>query len=108
MNLNAGTLNSRVTIQRRTGGVNDWGEPLPAGWEEVVKVWANVRHLSGSESIKSDRPTSEVRASIRIRFRTGVDAGMRALVGGVTYEIQAVMPDLQRREYTDLVCVQVS
>lgn len=105
--LNAGTLNVRATIQKRGTAENGWGEPLPDSWDDVVTVWANVRHLSGSESIKSDRPTSEVRASIRIRFRQGVDAGMRVLAGGATYEIHAVLHDLQRREFTDLVCVQV-
>ena len=102
--MQAGRLNTRCVIQRRTGGTNDWGEPLPEGWGNVAELWANVRHLSGAESIKSDRPTSEVRASIRIRFRTDIDASMRVLVNGSIYEIQAVMPDYQRREYTDLVC----
>lgn len=102
--LNAGSLNARVTIQKRTGGTNSWGEPLPTGWEDVAELWANVRHMSGTETIKSDRPTSEVRASIRIRYRTGIDAGMRVLVGTAAYEISAVLPDFQRREYVDLVC----
>jgi len=33
---------------------------------------------------------------------------MRVLAGGATYEIKAVLPDFQQREYTDLVCVQVT
>ena len=52
--MQAGRLNRRCVIQRRTGGTNDWGEPLPEGWETHATVWANVKHLSGSEAIKAD------------------------------------------------------
>ena len=75
--MKAGTLNNRITIQRRTGGEDAWGAPLPAGWEDVAQVWANVRHVSGSEMIRADADGSKVKASIRIRWRCGIDAGMR-------------------------------
>ena len=44
--MQAGRLNTRCVIQRRTGGTNDWGEPLPEGWETHATVWANVKHLA--------------------------------------------------------------
>ena len=102
------TLNRRVTIERKTGGVDAIGQPLPEGWETLAQVWANVRHLSGSESIKADTVTSEVKASIRIRYRSDIDAGMRVVLGAKTYEIRAVMPDEVRRDYVDLVCEVVA
>ena len=102
--MQAGRLNTRCVIQRRTGGTNDWGEPLPEGWETHATVWANIRHLSGSEAIKADAEVSTVRASIRIRFRSDITAGMRVLIGLVPYEILAVQPDVAGRVYVDLVC----
>ena len=105
--MDAGLLRNRVTIQRRGAGENGWGEPDPDSWTDVVTVWANIRHQSGSESIKSDKPTSEVRASIRIRWRTGIDAGMRVVHGATVYGIEAVLPDVVGREHVDLVCKQV-
>ena len=101
--MRAGTLNTRVTIERKTGGTNDWGEPLPEGWEDFTAAWANVLHKSGSETIRADADTSTVRASVRIRWRTDVDAGMRLKVGAAVYVIEAVLPDLQRREFVDLI-----
>lgn len=101
--LRAGTLRDRITIQRRTGGKDGWGSPLPEGWEEVAKLWANVRHLSGSAAIKAGADVSVVRASIRIRRRSDVDAGMRVLFGTQVYEIEAVLPG-EAREHIDLVC----
>ena len=106
--MQAGRLNTRCVIQRRTGGTNDWGEPLPEGWETHATVWASVKHLSGSEAIKADAEVSTVRASIRIRFRSDITAGMRVLIGLVPYEILAVQPDVAGRVYVDLVCQVVS
>lgn len=67
-------------------------------------MWANIRHLSGSESIRSDRPVSEVKASIRVRYRDDLTAGMRVVHGGSTYEVEAVLADLVGRQHLDLVC----
>ena len=106
--MQAGRLSTRCVIQRRTGGTNDWGEPLPEGWETHATVWANVKHLSGSEAIKADAEVSTVRASIRIRFRSDITAGMRVLIGLAAYEILAVQPDVAGRVYVDLVCQVVS
>ncbi|MGB3069823.1 MAG: phage head closure protein [Ottowia sp.] len=105
--LRAGTLRDRITIQRKTGGVNEWDEPLPDGWEEHAKVWARVEHLSGLAAIKADADTSIVKASMRIRWRTDVNAGMRVLFSGKTYDIDAVQPGATR-EYVDLVCKLVT
>ena len=101
--MQAGRLDTRITIQRKTGGTDAWGAPLPEGWETHATVWSNIRHLSGSDAIKADAEVSTVRASIRIRFRSDITAGMRVLVGLAVYQIEAVMPDLGRREFVDLV-----
>ena len=105
--MQAGRLNTRCVIQRRTGGTNDWGEPLPEGWETHATVWANVKHLSGSEAIKADAEVSTVRASIRIRYRSDITAGMRVLIGLAVYDIEAVLSDTARREFVDLACKAV-
>lgn len=105
--MQAGRLSSRCVIQRRTGGTNDWDEPLPEGWETHATVWANVKHLSGSEAIKADSEVSTVRASIRIRYRSDITAGMRVLIGAAVYDIEAVLSDTARREFVDLACKAV-
>ena len=102
--MQAGRRNTRCVIQRRTGGTNDWGEPLPEGWEEYATVWANVKHLSGREAIKADAEVSTVRASIRLLYRTDITAGMRVLIGAAVYDIEAVLPDMVQRKHVDLVC----
>ena len=105
--MRAGQLTTQITIQSPGTTVDELGQPVE-GWTEVAVVWGDVRHLSGTESIKAGAVTSSVNASIRIRWRTGLDAGMRVLVGTSVYAIKAVMPDMQRREYVDLIAEVVA
>ena len=95
-------LDTPVTLQRRATGQDDWGQPME-GWEDVAQVWADVRHLSGVESIKAGADVSVVRSSVRIRPIAGIDAGMRVLLNGQHYDIKAVLPG-GRRGWVDLVC----
>lgn len=96
-------LNRRVSIKRRVAGQDSIGQPTTV-LEEVASVWANILHKTGSETIKADKETSILQASIRIRRRTDLNAGMQVHHGSVVYEIKAVLPDEVERERTDLVC----
>lgn len=109
MTLDAGTLKDRITIQRHTQAQDEWGSLIPGSeaWQEVAKIWSDVKHPSGLGAIKADADVSIVRASIRIRRRTDVDSGMRVLFGGAVYDIKAVLPG-PSRDYVDLVCVKVT
>lgn len=101
--MRGGSLKSLVTIQQQTEGQDEIGQPMRV-WADLAKVWANIRHLSGSEAIKAGMDASTVRASIRIRRRDDVTSAMRVQHKNVVYEISAVMPDEQSRAYVDLVC----
>lgn len=103
MNINLARLNTLVTIWYQVSTQDELGQPV-AGVLQLAQVWADVRHNSGAERIKADADTSVVKASIRIRYRTDVTAGMHVYVGATKYNILAVMPDIGGKEYTDLVC----
>lgn len=98
----SGQLATPLTIQSPNTAADELGQPIE-GWTDVAVVWGDVRHLSGTESIKAGAVTSAVNASIRIRWMTGLDAGMRVLIGAVPYAIKAVMPDMRGRQYVDIV-----
>lgn len=102
-----GRLNRRCTLQAPGTTQDELGQPIP-GWTDVATVWGDVRLRSGLESIKAGAVVSTVQASVRIRYRTGINAGMRVLVGSVPYEVLAVQPDVGGREYVDLVCQVVA
>ena len=71
-------------------------------------VWARIRNPNGLEAIKADATTSIVKASIRIRYRTGLDASMRVVHGNTYYSILAILPDEVKREFIDLACQVVT
>jgi SPP1 family predicted phage head-tail adaptor len=99
----AGTLNSRVSIQQRTGGADALGQPGDS-WTELAEVWAEIRHPSGVQQVKAGAEVSTVRASIKVRTRGDVTAAMRVVRGSKVYDIKAVLPDEQGREFMFLVC----
>lgn len=103
--IGAGDYPHQIRIQHRTGGVNEWEEPIPAGWADLTArpIWARVTHQSGHEAIKAGVDTSTVRANVRIRWRAGVDAGMRVVYAGKFYDIEAVLPG-STRQHLDLTC----
>lgn len=100
-----GALNRRIALQR--------GVETPSGtggttidWQPIGDVWANIRYLNGIETSKGQFPISVARASIRIRLRQDIDATCRAVhvSNGITtvFEILAVLPDAESREYLDM------
>lgn len=105
--MNIGSLNRRVTIKKLTDGQDAIGQPVQT-WTDVATVWANIKHKNGAETIRADQDVSIVQASIRIRYRTGVTAAMRVHHDSVIYEIKAVVPDAEGREFVDLVCERVN
>ena len=105
--MQAGRLNRRCTLQAPGTAQDELGQPIP-GWTDVATVWGDVRLRSGLESVKAGAVVSTVQASVRIRYRTGINAGMRVLVDSVPYEVLAVQPDVGGREYVDLVCQVVN
>jgi SPP1 family predicted phage head-tail adaptor len=104
--LQAGNLRHQVTIQQRGSTQDSFGQPT-APWADLATVWADVRYVSGLEMARSDAPINVARASIRIRFRDDVTAGMRVVdERGTVYDIQAVLPDPTGRVSLDLLCEQ--
>lgn len=101
--MKAGNLNTMVTIQAPLAGQDAVGQPT-SGWSTLAEVWADVRQGNGLEVVKAGAPVSEIKASIRIRWRTDVTNAMRVLVGSTPYEVEAVIQDEARRVFTDLVC----
>lgn len=98
----ARTLSTRVRIEQRATGTDAHGMPN-GGWTEVCTVWGDARLLTGLQAAQAGAQASSASGSVRIRWRTGLTPAMRAVVAGQAYDIQAVLPDLQRRQHVDLL-----
>lgn len=105
--MNAGQLSTRVTLQRLSGASDELGQPVKT-WIDVAAVWADVRHNTGMGAIRAGGEVSVIKASVRIRRRDDITAGMRVVSGATVYEIEAVQPPVARQDHTDLVCKVVT
>ncbi|APF87597.1 phage head closure protein [Ralstonia solanacearum] len=102
----AGSLNNKVSLQRKASGRDpSTGQPLNA-WTEYASVWGSVRQISGIGRVQGGTLLDKGTASIRIRYRTDVLAGDRAIAQGVVFHVASVLPGVDRREYTDLACTE--
>jgi SPP1 family predicted phage head-tail adaptor len=100
--MSAGKLTQRITLSGLSAGTDALGQPLQT-WVDVTTTWADVRFVSGIETIKAGREISTSRASVRIRRRSGITRQMRARIGGVEYGIVDVVPSPDRAWLT-LIC----
>jgi len=99
----AGGYNRRITIEREGEGQDEIGQPI-TGWTVFATVWASIKHPTGIQAVRADAEASIVKASIRIRYRLDVVAGMRVMHAGRVYDIKAALPDEEKRQHVDLVC----
>lgn len=105
--LRAGTLNTRLSLQRKTGK-DELGQPTNT-WTEYAQVWGSVLQLKGVEKVAGGTSVDTASGSIRIRYRTDVTNGDRVVAlsaDGQIFNINSVMPNAASREYTDLVVTE--
>lgn len=105
--MRAGALRHLVTFQTPSTSQDEAGQPTLT-WTEHSKAWASILHKSGAETLRGDRDTSIVEASIRVNRRPGIDPSMRVVFGTRVYEIKAVLQDDERLDRLDLVVHRVS
>lgn len=89
MGIRAGRLNRLVTLQQRAAGSPQQfatGEPDET-WVDVAQVWASVEPLVGREFYEAQQVQSSVTAKLRLRWRPGVNAGMRVVHQGKIYNL---------------------
>lgn len=109
MSENAGEYNRAISIEKRSGAV-DSSNQLLDDWEVVhALLWAKIKTESGMATIRRSAENQGImvaptRMSVRIRYRTDINEGMRVVRKGVPYDILRVQPDEAGREYVDLVC----
>lgn len=99
----AGTLSNLIQLQRKTSGKDSIGQPVET-WSTYASVWADVRMLTGRETISSGTDVGTASASVRIRYRSDVTNGDRLIAQGFIFNIGAPLPGVAGLEYTDLPC----
>lgn len=98
--------NRRVRIMQYGEEQDNFGQPVPIE-SELAAVYANIRHLSGVETIKAGAEAAIGNVSIRIGYRRDITTAMRVVCGDTQYQIKSVLPDEERRQHVDLLCTVV-
>lgn len=84
----AGRLRFRIKIQRKVVEMDSNGAQVEI-WQDIPgleSVPAENAPLSAREFLSAAAVQSEIRGRIRIRYRTGLDATMRAICQGMVYQ----------------------
>lgn len=100
------TLKHKISIQVRGTARDEGFQPIES-WTEVAAPWGDILNTGGMETIRAGAVNSTVQTSIRLRYRTDIDASMRVVHGSKIYKILAVQPDERKRQHVDLVCERI-
>ena len=88
----AGSLDQRVTIQRRAADRDDLGG-ASGGWEAGVAVWAALAPLTPGIGGEGDRPLGRSRWKAVIRAGAEIVPGDRLQWRGGTFAVRSVEAD---------------
>lgn len=101
--MQAGSLRHRITIERAIESRDAYGA-VTVTWSELAVVWADAEALSGRFLEAARQLASEATHRFRVRHLSGLKPKDRVIFQGVPYNVEALLPDLKRREWVDLLC----
>lgn len=101
--MDPGKLDTLVSLQALASTQDSIGQPVKTR-SEVGKIWVNIAHLSGLETIRTGAETSVVKVSMRCRRRADITSAMFIVNGADVYAIKAVLPDKNSRAHMFLTC----
>ena len=105
--MNAGKLDQRVTVERFTSTVDDWGTPIDT-WAPLFSCWAAVEPLVGREYLAAQAAQSEVTARVTMRYRPGITAQDRVIHNGTTYNIVSLIDVRSGHRELVLMCKAIA
>ena len=89
--INAGQLNRRVEICELTDGINpETGCDEGQKYVPVCTVWANVKHVRGSEYFTAAAVNAERTVTFTIRYKKNLTEDHYIKYGGTYYNIRAI------------------
>ena len=106
--INAGRMDQRITLQRRTTGVDALGQEATT-WVDYATVWGGVSTKRGREYFAAGEVQGEAAMAVRIRYRADVitlgSGALRLVYRGQPYDITEPPQDVDgQRAAIDLFC----
>ena len=103
--MRAGTLRHQCAVQAFQFTPDGYGGGTDA-WVELRKIWADIATPTGRTAPVAQQLTALVTAEIRVRPAPDLVAGLRLVNSGMTYLVEAVLPD-NERSMLRLLCSNV-
>lgn len=100
----AGSLDRRLGIYSITRAKDAANQPVESENLDAT-VWGSVEVLQGRELFEAQRIRPELWARLTIRYRPGIDSGLRIKDGADVWEIDHVVP-VGREESLEIMAVK--
>jgi SPP1 family predicted phage head-tail adaptor len=84
--MNPGLLNKRITFSEPTVKTDEYGNQIEQ-WADVKTVWAMIKTEKGSEYVSAGAERTELIYRFIVRYTTGINASMRIVYNGRTFDI---------------------
>lgn len=94
----AGDLDQRIRIEAKTR-VDDEGGGSVEAWALVATVWAKVWPVSGRERAEARQVEAATMMRFKVRYRAGIDAGMRIVWQGKAHNVRFIADAGQREAF---------
>ena len=98
-----GTLRDEIVLEQQIR-IAASGGGATLTWQPLGPLWADVRPLSGRETVIADQIVSHVSHEIWIRHRVGTTPAMRFRQGDRLFDILAVLPAGSRGQWMRCLC----
>lgn len=98
----AGPLRERCAIQAESTSDDGMGGQT-LSWSTSATVWARVTPIGGREQVQAQQVQDSVTHRVTIRYRPGLNAGMRLLWGSKPLNIRAVTNPDEKKKYLELL-----
>lgn len=83
----ASRLRHKLTLQQEIR-TPDGAGGYTKSWEDVVDLWAEIIPVSGNEQLFGMQLQAKISHKILLRYRTGIDAGMRLVFENRAFNIR--------------------
>jgi SPP1 family predicted phage head-tail adaptor len=105
--MRSGSLRHRIVIERRGSGQTASGQQVHT-WTTFWPCAAEVTPIAGREFFAAKQINSEITHSIRIRYKSGIDARMRVNFKGRIFELMSPPIDkLEKNHELILMCKEL-
>lgn len=91
--MDAGKLDRRVTLQRKSADADDGFQTVPGAWADLADVWAQFLPMSATERAQAGETAAYNKARIRIRKDSSwadLNAKDGFVLAGAEYNISGV------------------